>query len=120
MQAAGHLIGVLVKLATGVQRRHDDFERGAFFLRMIIDRYAATVVGNLHGAVLMEDYVYAITMARESLIDRVVYNLVDEMMEASHADVADIHGGACAHGFQAFQYLNIGCVVFLRLLIHGD
>src|ERR1019366_2512065 len=39
----------------------------------------------------------------DDLVDRVVDDLVDEMMEAARVDAADVHARALADGFEPFQ-----------------
>jgi len=47
VQAAGGLVDLGVEFAAGMQRAHDDFERGFFReFRMRIDRNAAAIVGD--------------------------------------------------------------------------
>ena len=46
VQAAGHLVRVVVELPAGVQDGHDDLGRGALFLGVFVDRDAAPVVAD--------------------------------------------------------------------------
>ena len=45
--------------------------------------------------------------AGEGFVDGVVDNFVDEVVETFFTDVADVHGRALAHCFEAFQYLDV-------------
>jgi hypothetical protein len=55
VQAAGHLVAVLVELAAGVQHAHDDLGGGALGLVLVVEldahRDAAAVVGDGNGVV---------------------------------------------------------------------
>src|SRR4051794_41948371 len=50
-------------------------------------------------------------MTRHRLIDRVVDDLVDEVMEASNAGGADVHAGPLADRLEAFEDLDVLGVV---------
>ena len=45
--------------------------------------------------------------ARERLVDRVVDDFVNEVMQAADAGVADVHAGAFADRFEAFEDLDL-------------
>ena len=62
------------------------------------------------------------TEAGQSFVDAVIDDLIDEMMEAAFAGVADIHTGSDANRFQTFQNLNLlGSVTgsFFRIFCHS-
>jgi hypothetical protein len=47
-------------------------------------------------------------LARLDLVDRVVEDLIDQVVEPPHARGADVHPGALAHGLEALQDLSFG------------
>ena len=51
---------------------------------------------------------------RQRLVDGVVHHLVDQVVQAVDGGVADVHAGALAHRFKAFEDCNRRCAV-LRL-----
>ena len=74
MQATGHLVTVVVELATRVENGHDDFRRrdlatqlGAH-LRVLTNRDAATVVGDRDRAIRMDRYRHMVGVARQGFI----------------------------------------------------
>ncbi len=78
---------------------------------MHLDRDAAAVVGHRDRVVLVDRDVDAVAVARERLVDGVVHDLVDEVVQPAHADVADVHGGALADSLEAFEDLDVGGAV---------
>ena len=48
MKATGHLVGILVELAAGMELGHDDLGCGHAFLRMYVDRNSPSVVRHRH------------------------------------------------------------------------
>ena len=111
MQTAGHLVRILVELATGMQHAHDDFGGGAFRLMLVIhldpDRNAATVVGDGDGIIRVNGHGYVIAITGEGFVNRVVHHLEDHVVQTrAVGGIADVHAGALAYGFQAFELLN--------------
>ena len=98
MQAAGHLVGVLLELSARMQLGHDDFGGGDAFACVNVGRNAAAVVAHRAGAVGIEDHFDAVGIAGQRFVDRVVDDFVDHVMQARAViGVADIHArAACA------------------------
>ena len=112
MEAAGDLVGAFVELTASVEHRHDDFEGALVLLLVHIDGDTASVV--LHGdaVVLVDGDLDVGAESSECFVDGVIYGLIDEVVKALLADVADVHGRALAYGFQAFKDLDItGAIV---------
>ena len=119
VQSARHLVVRAVELAARVQDREHHLDRGTVLRGMHVHGDAAPVVRHGERAVGIDLHVDERAVPRERLVDRVVHHLVDEMVVASFARVADVHGGALAHGLHAFQHLNVGGVVIACLLRLG-
>ncbi len=107
VQAAGHLVGVLVEFSAGVQLGHDDFGRRHAFLLVDVGRNAAAIVAHRAGAVGIERHRHRARVAGERLVDRVVDDLVDHVVQArTVVGVADVHPGTLANRVEAFQDLD--------------
>jgi hypothetical protein len=113
MQAAGHLVGVLVELPAGVELGHDHFRRRHAFALVDLGGNAAAVVLHRGRAVGVERHLDLIAESGKSLVDGVVDHLIDHVVEArAVVGVADIHAGPLAHGIEALQHLDgLGTVV---------
>jgi len=112
VESAGDLVGFVVELAAGVEDGHDDLDGGAIVLFVGVDRDPATVVGDRHGAVGVEGDLDPVTVAGEGLVDRVVDDLVDEVVEPAGVRRSDVHRRTFPDGLQAFQHLDLaGSVV---------
>ena len=96
-----------------MELRHNDRYGREVFLFVNVHRNAAPVVVHRHRAVQVNLYSNMVAVARESLVDAVVDNLVDEMMQTFGGDIADVHGRAHAHRAQAFQHSYLLRVVFV-------
>ena len=56
MQAAGDLVGVIVKLTTGVEHRHHHFSGALVLFRVHVDRDASTIINHGDGAVFVNGH----------------------------------------------------------------
>ena len=108
VQAARHLVGLLVELAARVQLGEHHLGRvHAHDRRVGTDGYATAVVHHRHRVVDVDRDADLGAVAGQRLVDRVVDNLEDEVVQAGAVGgVADVHAGALAHPFQAFEDLD--------------
>src|SRR5574343_514201 len=116
VQAARHLVGVLVELAAGVQLSQRDFGCRALWLVLVVHldagRDAATVIddGNRVVGVDGDDDVVAVPGQR--LVDRVVDDFEDQVVQAGAVGgVTDVHARTLADSLQAFEDLDAGFAV---------
>src|SRR6185437_5601763 len=113
VQAARHLVGVLVEFSAGVQLGHDDLGRRNAFAFVDAGRDAAAVIDHGAGAVRIERYRNFGGVAGEGFVDRIVHHLVDHVVQAGTVvGVADIHARSLAHGIEAFEDLDRFGTVF--------
>ena len=82
MQTAGDLIAPAAEFAACVQNGIDDLERGLAGLGLNIDGDTAAVVGDGDGVALVDGYNDVLAVSGQRLVDRVVYDLIDQMMQA--------------------------------------
>ncbi len=123
VQAAGHLVGILVEFSARMQLGHDDLGRGNALALVNVDRNAAAVVAHRDRAVGVEYDLDGGGVAGERFVDGVVDDLVDHVMQAGAViGVADIHARPLAHGIEAFQNPDRFRAVFDRngMLSVGD
>ena len=111
VQAAGHLVAVLVELAARVQLGQGDLCRRALGLVLVVHLDAggnpAAVVRDGDGVVGMDGDDDVIAMPGQGLVDGVVDHLEHQVVQAGAVGrVADVHAGALAHRFQTFQDLD--------------
>ena len=60
----------------------------------------------------------SVAVAGQRFVDRIVHDLVDQVMQTGFAGGADVHRRPQANGFQAFQHLDTtGIVNFHRLTV---
>ena len=123
VQAARGLIDLGVEFAAGMQRAHDDFERGLLRkFRMRIDRNAAAVVGDGQKPVGAELDLDEGGVAGQRLVHGVVDDFGEQMMQRLLVGAADIHAGPAADRLEAFQHLDIarGIAGFRAGTARGD
>ena len=99
VQPTRNLIRILVELTTCVEDRHHYLKRGLALFGMHGNRNPATVVFDCYTVAFVNDHVYHSGMAREGLVNRVVHDLVYEVVKAFLAYITDVHRGALAHRF---------------------
>ena len=117
VQTARDLVGTLVELASGMKDREDDFERRFSLLLVEVGRDTPAVIPDGNRIVFVDRHIDIRTISGERLVDRVVHDLVDQVVESLFADVTDIHGRTLAHGLQPLEDLDIrrGICFFLLL-----
>ena len=104
VQTAGGFVSLAVEFAAGVKLGHDHFERRlARHLRMVLDRYAATIVGDGQAAFDIEMHLDEIGMAGHGLVHRIVDDFGKEMVKCLFIRAADIHAGTHADRLEPFQ-----------------
>ena len=114
MQSAGNFVGVAVELAARVQRGHHDLRGGNLFAVdvHIVDGNTAPVVDYGDGVVEVDGDFNLIGVAGQRFIDRVIYDFIDEVVQAEFAGRTDVHGGTFAHRFHAAEdFDGVGSVV---------
>ena len=118
VQAAGHLVRAFVELASGMEHGEHDLQGRLVQLGVHVDGDAAAVVDHAYGVVLEYGDVDVAGVAGQGLVDGVVHHLVDQVVQAARARVADVHRRALAHGLQAFEHLDVvGRVMAVVLLL---
>src|SRR5207249_6565353 len=88
-------LALAAELATGVQHGENDLEGGAAILatRDRLDRDAPAVVEHARRAVRVQRDDDLVAVARHGFVDRVVDDLIDEVMQASRTGGPDVHAG---------------------------
>jgi hypothetical protein len=99
VQTARYFVAVVIEFASGVKHGHNHFQRRLLLCGMHVDRDTAPVILDSAGAVGIDGDFDVIAETRHSLVDRVIYHLVNQMVQSACADIADIHGRATAHCF---------------------
>ena len=115
VQAAGDLVAGATELAAGVQHGEHDGDRGELLARRDVDRDAATVVGDLDGAVGEDRDLDAVAVAGQCLVDRVVHDLLHQVVQAALAGGADVHARALADRLETLEDLDRAGVVVAGL-----
>ena len=123
MQAAGHLVGILVEFSAGMQLRHDDFGRGNAFALVDVDGNAAAIVAHGDRPVGIEDDLDRGRVTRKRFVDGVVDDFVHHVVQAAAiVGVADIHARPLADGIEALQNPDRFRAIFdrNRTVVVGD
>ena len=101
----------LAELPAGVQNGEHDLDSRALLLLHGGHRNAAAVVAHANRVVGQDRHLDVIAVARQSLVDRVVDHLVDEVVKPAQPGRADVHSGSSAYRFEALQDRDVLCVV---------
>ena len=118
VQAARHLVAVVVELPPGVEDRHHDLGRRPPAL-VHVDRDAAAVVDHRDRVVEVDRDVDRVAEAGERLVDRVVHHLVDQVVEPLRSRRADVHGGTLADRLEPLEDLDLVSSVLVHVEIVG-
>ena len=113
VQTAGDLVARAVKLAACVQHSQNDLERRNAHLRMDAAGNASAVIRDTDDVALFDRDLDVRAVARERFVDRVVDDLVHQMMQTARRGRTDVHTRALADGFQTLEDLDLVLVVGL-------
>ena len=114
VQTARGLVGPLRELAAELQHGHHPLQRGEAQVRVDFHGDAAAVVFHGHRAVVVDDHADLVGEAGHRLVDRVVDDLIDQVMQAPGGRVGDIHGGPLADVLQVAEVFQVlgGVIAF--------
>ena len=111
VQTAGDLVRGVLELAAGVQHRQHDFRRRPAAL-VHVHRNAAAVVDDRDRPVDVNRDVDVAAEAGQRFVDRVVDDLVHEVVQTRRTGRPDVHRRPLADGFEAFEDFDfVGAVV---------
>jgi hypothetical protein len=80
VQAARNLVTVFVELTAGVKCGEDNFGSRPVFNRMLVDWNSASIISNADTSVFVDFDFDEPAVSSERLVDRVVYDFIDEVM----------------------------------------
>ena len=115
VESAGYLVSSAAELTAGVQLCVDDLNSRDSHLRMDVYRHSTSVVLDGDRVVFFDSYLYMFTKSCQRFIDRVVHDLVYEMMESRRACTSDVHTRSQTYRFKTLKYLYLTCAVLLLL-----
>ena len=107
MKSAGDLVRILIEFTTCVKHGHDDLQGAHMLLGMNINGDTAAIILDRDGPVGVDRQLYMGTKSSQCLIDRIVYRLVDQLMQTLLTDVTYVHRGTLSDGLQSLQDLNV-------------
>lgn len=116
MKTAGDLITAIAKFTASVQDGHNNFN-GRFADLMHFNRNPAPIIDNGDAVIFSDFNKDMVTVTGQGLIDRVIDDFINQMMEPTGTDTADIHAWPFANGFEALQDLDLLCPIFT---VDGD
>ena len=114
VQTAGDLVVRSVKLAAGMELRQHDLDGWhAFACRQhhVVDRDATAVVRDRDRVVDVDRYFDALRVAGQRLVNRIIDDLVDEVMQTLLASRANVHCRTKPNSLEALEDRNVfACV----------
>src|SRR3569833_1189855 len=102
MLTTRNFIGVFIVLTTGVQHGHYYLKRRTAFLGMNACRNTTAIIFYRNRIILVYGNNNIFTMAGKGFVNGIIYNLVHKMVQTFYANIAYIHSGTFANGFEAF------------------
>ena len=81
---------------------------------MLIDGNASAVVDHAQCSVRKNRDFDSVAIPRESLVDRVVDNFINEVVKPALTGRPDVHSGTLTDGLESFENLDIVRAVFNR------
>ena len=112
METTGGLICLIVELSTRVQRRQDDTLRGHTLL-VHPDRDTTTIIAHGTCAICGQRHPYISAVSCQMLIDRVIYDLVDQVIETTLSHRTDVHTRSHTDRLQPLEDRNTRRIILL-------
>ena len=81
VETSGNLVSAAAKFSAGMKDGKDYFHRRDSRLMVDSDRNSAPIVDDSHGVIRIDGDINGITIAAKRLIDRVVNNLIYQMVQ---------------------------------------
>ena len=107
MQTAGHLISAAAELTAGMQHcKYDSGSRDTLGM-VYCGRNAASVIYNADNVIRKYRYVDLSAVTCESLVNRVINDLINQMMQTALARGADVHARALSYSLKTLQDLYV-------------
>ncbi|MNE43196.1 hypothetical protein D3C80_1373610 [compost metagenome] len=91
VQTTGYFIGIFIKFTTGVKYRHNDLQGRFTFFRIDAGRDTTAIIFYGNRVVGIDNDFDIFTVSCQSLIDRVIHDLINKVVQAFHSRVPDIH-----------------------------
>ena len=113
VQTAGNFITATAEFTAGMQHGKYNFQRRLSGLCLDINRDTTTIVGDSNGITGIDGHSNIFTVSGQSFIDRVIHDLIDQVMQTGRGSRTDIHTGTFPHCFQTLQNLDLLRTVFL-------
>ena len=105
VQTTAGLVGGIIKFTAGMKsREYQALRADSFFVHS--HGNTTSVVFYRGGTVRLQSYFYRIAVSGQMLVHRVIYDLVDQVVQTLGGDTADIHSGSLSYRFQTFQNGN--------------
>ena len=106
MKPARDFVVLLVEFAAGVEFGHNKLKSRDALLGMEADRDPATVVLDAYYIVFFQNYDDVGAVARQSFIDRVVDDFINEVMQAIDTCRTDVHPWALSDRLESLKHLD--------------
>ena len=97
-----HLVRAFVKLTSGVEYGHNYFKCRFLFFFVIVYRNTTAVILYSNGIVFVDEYFNVVAVTGQGFVNRVVYNFINQVVQALFTDVANVHRRTLAYCFQSF------------------
>ena len=101
------------ELTASVQNRHDDLDGRTALRRVHIHRNTTAVILNTDATIVLQCHADRIRITCQRLIDRVVHDLVHEVVQTTRASRTDIHAGALTNSLETLKHRNRRRTIFL-------
>ena len=99
MQTSRNFVTALVKFTTSMKNSHYHFKSRTTFFFVHIHRNTTTIIFNRNRIIFMNCYINRIAITSKCFVDRVIYHLINQMMQTLFANIPNIHRRTLTHRF---------------------
>ena len=116
VQSARNLVGIRIELAARVQNGHHDLGRRTALLLVHPDGNSAAVINDGDRVIHMDRHLDRVAKPGKGLVNRVVNDLVNQVMQPQVTGRTDVHRGAFADRIAALKHSYRICCIFCLCL----
>ena len=113
MQTAGYLVSAAAELTARMKDGKYNLNRRLFCLFLNTYRNTSAIINNRDRIIFVDRHIDLCTKAGQSFIDRIIHDLIDQVMQTSGRRTADIHTRTLSNGLKSFKNLNLTCAVII-------
>ena len=111
MKSSRYTVSPAAELSAGMKNRKYNFHSRQTRLVVNPNRNSPSVIYNCDGIIFIDRHLNHIAVSGKRFVHRIVYNFINQMIQAFPRGTSDIHTRALTHCFETFQHGNTAGII---------